>query len=65
MRLLPFSRFTMELGVINSSLVWCFTMVEKKKKYRILTMISLEGYRTIFTEKCITLTINTREKMVQ
>ena len=66
MRLLPFSWFSMKLGMINSFLIVCFTMVEKKfLKYRILTMISLEGYRTIFTEKCITLTINTREKMVQ
>ena len=65
MRLLPFSWFSMKLGVINSFLVVCFTMVQKLKKYRILTKISLEGYKTIFTEKCITLTINTREKMVQ
>ena len=67
MRLLPFSWLSMKLGMINSFLVVCFTMVQKKKKkkYRILTKISLEGFYTIFMEKCITLTINTREKMVQ
>ena len=29
MRLLPFSWFSMKLGVINSFLVVCFTMVQK------------------------------------
>ena len=56
----------MKLGMINSCLVVCFTMVQKIiKKYRILTRISLKGYKIIFMEKCATLTINTREKMVQ
>ena len=32
MRLLPFSWFSMKLGVINSFLIVCFTMVQKKKK---------------------------------
>ena len=67
MRLLPFSWFSMKLGVINSFLVVCFTMVQKfgmeKKKYRILTKISLNGHKTIFNKKCITFTINTRERM--
>ena len=31
MRLLPFSWFSMKLGVINSFLIVCFTMVQKKK----------------------------------
>ena len=65
MRLLPFSWFSMKLGMINSFLVVCFTMVQKKKKNGILTTILLEGYKTIFMEKCITLTIDTRVKMVQ
>ena len=65
MRLLPFSWFSMKLDRINSFVIVCFTMAQKLKKYRILTKISLEGYKTIFTEKCITLTVNTREKMVQ
>ena len=63
MRLLPFSWFSMKLGVINSFLIVCFTIVQKKKKYRILTKISLKGYKTIIMEKCLTLTINTREKI--
>ena len=29
MRLLPFSWFSMKLGVINSFLIVCFTMVQK------------------------------------
>ena len=33
------------------------------EKYRILTKIPLNGYKTIFKEKCITLTINTRENV--
>ena len=50
MRLLPFSWFSMKLGVINSFLVVCFTMVQKfgLEKYRIFTKISLNGYKTIF-----------------
>ena len=57
MRLLPFSWFSMKLGVINSFLIVCFTMVLKfgLEKYRILTKMSLNGYKTIFKEKCITL----------
>ena len=44
MRLLPFSWFSMRLGVINSFLGVCFTMVQKKifrseKFYKILTKI--------------------------
>ena len=66
MRLLPFSWFSMKLGMINSFLVVCFTMVQKKlfrseKFYKILTKISHNGYKAIFREKCITFTINTRE----
>ena len=66
MRLLPFLWFSMKLGVINSFLIVCFTMVPKKifrpeKFYKILTKISRNGYKTICREKCITFTINTRE----
>ena len=65
MRLSPFSWFSMKLGMINSFLIVCFTMVQKfgLEKYRILTKISLNGYKTIFKEKCITFTINTRENV--
>ena len=50
----------MKLGMINSFLIVCFTMVQKysvrEKKYRILTKISLHGYKTIFKEKkCVTI----------
>ena len=55
----------MRLGVINSSLVVCFTMVQKvfrsENIYKIHAKISCNGYRTTFREKCITFTINTRE----
>ena len=62
MRFLPFLWFSMILGMINSFLVVFFTMVQKiKKNYRILTKISHNGYKTIFREKCVTFTINTRE----
>ena len=49
MRLLPFSWFSMKLGVINSFLIVCFTMVQKifrsEKFYKILTKISCNGYK--------------------
>ena len=65
MRSLPFSWFSMKLGVINSFLIVCFTMVQKifrsKKFYKILTKISCNGYKTIFRKKCVTFTIYTRE----
>ena len=65
MRLLPFLWFSMKLGVINSFLIVCFTMVQNifrsEKFYKILTKISRNGYKTIFRGKCITFTINTRE----
>ena len=52
MRLLPFSWFSMKLGMINSFLIVCFTMVQKNiqvgKNYKILTKISRNGYKTIF-----------------
>ena len=69
MRLLPFSWFSMKLGMINSFLVVCFTMVQKIFKseefYKILTKIkiSCNGYKTIFREKCIIFTINIRENI--
>ena len=66
MRLLPFLWFSMKLGMINSFLVACFTMVQKKifkseNIYKILPKISHNGYKTIFREKCVAFTINTRE----
>ena len=52
MRLLPFSWFSMRLGMINSFLVVCFIMVQKypvrEKIYIILTRTSLHAYKTIF-----------------
>ena len=57
MRFLPFSWFSMKLGVINSFLIVCFIMVQKIFKseniYKILTKISHDGYKTMFREKCI------------
>ena len=65
MRLLPFLWFSMELDMINSFLVVCFTMVQKylgqRNFTKFLTKISHNGYKTIFKEKCITFTIFTRE----
>ena len=63
--ILPFSWFSMKLGVINSFLVVCFTMVQKRifkleNIYKIRTKISRNGYKTTSREKCITFTINTR-----
>ena len=63
--ILLFSWFSMKLGVINSFLVVCFTMVQKISQleniYKILTKMSRNGYKTTFTEKCVTFTINIRE----
>ena len=65
MRSLPFSWFSMKLGVINSFLIVYFTMVQKIIKleniYKICTKISCNGYKTTLREKCVTITINTRE----
>ena len=67
MRLLPFSWFSMKLGVINSFLVVCFTVVQKNlKNTEFSQKYHLKAIKyIIFMEKCITLTINTRENMVQ
>ena len=52
MRLLPLSWFSMKLGMINSFLVVCFTMVQnlvwKKKKYRILKKYHLMAIKQYF-----------------
>ena len=66
MRLLPFSWFSMKLGMISSFLIVCFTMVQNKYLGRrnftkFLTKISCNGYKTTFREKCITFTVYTRE----
>ena len=67
MRLFPFLWFSMKLGVINSFLIVCFTMVQKKyifkleNIYKIRAKILHNGYKTTFTEKCVTFTINIRE----
>ena len=69
MRLLPFSWFSMKLGVINSFLIVCFTMVQKKKKKKKKTEFSqkyhLKAIKQYLWKKYVTLTTNTREKMVQ
>ena len=53
----------MKLGMINSFLVMCFTMVQKIFKleniYKICTKISRNGYKTTSREKCSTFTIYT------
>ena len=65
-RLLPFSWFSMKLGKINSFLIVCFTMVQKiNKNIEFSQKYHSKSKKTIFTEKCVTLTINTREEMVQ
>ena len=55
MRLLPFSWFSMRLGMINSFLIVCFTMVQKIFKseniYKIRAKILHDGYKTTFMEK--------------
>ena len=62
--ILPFSWFSMKLGVMNSFLIVYFTMVQNWfEKYRILTKISLKGYETIFKTECITFAINTAENI--
>ena len=66
MRLLPFSWFSMKLSVINSFLVVCFTIVQKfglentefPQKYHLMAIKQ-------YLKKCITFTINTRERMFQ
>ena len=65
MRLLQFLWFSMKLGVINSFLIVCFTMVQKylgqRNFTKFLTKISRNGDKTTFREKCITFTVYTRE----
>ena len=58
MRLLPFLSFSMKLGVINSFLIVCFTMVLKKifkseNIYKIHAKILCNGYKTTFTENAL------------
>ena len=68
MRLLPLLWFSMKLGVINSFLVVCFTMVQKifrsEKFYKILTEISHNGYKTIFRKNALLLQY-IQEKILQ
>ena len=55
MRFLPFSWFSMKLGVINSFLIVCFTMVQKKKKYsnwKIFTKF-LQKYHVMAIKQCL------------
>ena len=66
MRLLPFSLFSMKLGVINSFLIVCFTMIQKKKySGQKKITIFLQKYYVMaikqYLGKCVTFTINTRE----
>ena len=70
MRLLPFLWFSMELGVINSFLVvWFYNGFKKIFKleniYKIRAKILCNGYKTTFTEKCVTFTINIRENFTK
>ena len=44
MRLLPFLWFSMRLGMINSFLVVCFTMVQKYSNQRIFTKFVQKYY---------------------
>ena len=51
MRLLPFSCFSMKLGVINSFLVVCLTMVQKKySNWKIFTKF-LQKYHVMAIEQ--------------
>ena len=65
MRLLPFLWFSMRLGMINSFLIVCFKMVQKNIQIGEYLQNSCKilhnGYKTTFTGKCITFTINMRE----
>ena len=71
MRLLPLSWFSMKLGVINSFLIVCFTMIQKylvqkkeKKNTEFSQKYHLMAIKQYF-KKCVTFTTNTREKMFQ
>ena len=69
MRLLPLSWFSMKLGMINSFLIVCFTMMQKylvwrKKNTEFSQKYHLMAIKQYF-KKCVTFTINTREKMFQ
>ena len=44
MKLLPFLWFSMKLGVINSFLIVCFTMVQKYSNQRIFTKFVQKYY---------------------
>ena len=46
MRLLPFLWFSMKLGVINSFLVVCYTMVQKYSNQKIFTKF-LQKYHVV------------------
>ena len=58
----------MKLGMINSCLVVCFTMVQKIYKseniYKILTYTSRNGYKTIFSKKDALLLQAIQEKIL-
>ena len=68
MRLFLFLWFSMKVGVINSFLIVCFTMVQKylgrRNFTKFLTKILCNGYKTTFIEKCVKFTINTRENFI-
>ena len=59
MRLLPFSWFSMKLGVIKSFSRCVFYNDSKiygsEKKYRILTKISLDGFKITFLKSALLL----------
>ena len=51
MRFLPFSWFSMKLGVINSFLVVCFTMVQKKYSDRKIFTKFVQKYHIMAIKK--------------
>ena len=58
MRLLPFLWFSMKLGMINSFLIVCFTMVKKnifksENIYKIHEKILHNDYRTTFMKNVL------------
>ena len=51
MRFLPFLGFSMKLGVINSFLIVCFTMVQKKYSNRKIFTKFLQKYHVMAIEQ--------------
>ena len=68
MRLLPFLWFSMKLGMINSFLIVCFTMVQKNIQIREYLQnsckISCNGYKTTFRKKNVLHLQSIQEKIL-